>query len=412
MTYQKTLDWIHSHKANGRRPNLSRMEHLLNQLGNPQHQFPAVHIVGTNGKGSTTSYLQHIFTASGYKTGTFTSPYITRFNERIAIDNYPIPDEDLIDVVNQVQPHLAQLPQELGQITEFELVTVLMFVYFASQNVDIAFIEAGIGGLYDATNVFTALAVVLTSISPDHQETLGDSLTRIAQHKLGVLEEDVTLIFGKMTNSVRQTCYNEAYNYECPTYELGQDFTILDNGGAFDFTFHEFQLKDIHLKMLGKHQKANAALAIMTSLVLSPQFPQISIPSIIAGLEETSWPGRCELIKPNILLDGAHNPDSIAKLIDLLKEEFRHRPIKILFAGLKRKPLAEMLHQLSDFDVAVTAFDFYDAMPLADYPSDYARVTNYADWLAQAEQDVETLYVVTGSLYFISEVRQHILSKS
>lgn len=159
MNYTETLNWIHSHKANGRRPSLERMQCLLALLDNPQDKFPAIHVVGTNGKGSTTSFLQHILTASGYKTGTFTSPFITRFNERIAIDSIEIPDQDLVKTVQAIKPIVdsAEFQDKVGKVTEFELVTALMFYYFAVINpVDIAVIEAGIGGTYDSTNVFTA----------------------------------------------------------------------------------------------------------------------------------------------------------------------------------------------------------------------------------------------------------------
>ena len=143
MNYIETLNWIHSHKANGRRPSLERMQYLLALLDNPQDKFPAIHVVGTNGKGSTTSFLQHILTASGYKTGTFTSPFITRFNERIAIDSIEIPDQDLVKTVQAIKPLVdsAKFQDKVGKVTEFELVTALMFYYFAVINpIDIAVI--------------------------------------------------------------------------------------------------------------------------------------------------------------------------------------------------------------------------------------------------------------------------------
>ena len=213
MNYIETLNWIHSHKANGRRPSLERMQYLLALLDNPQDKFPAIHVVGTNGKGSTTSFLQHILTASGYKTGTFTSPFITRFNERIAIDSIEIPDQDLVKTVQAIKPLVdsAKFQDKSGKVTEFELVTALMFYYFAVINpIDIAVIEAGIGGTYDSTNVFTAKAVICPSISIDHQETLGNSLAEIAQHKAGVLKTNVPFIFGKMAEPVRHVFYQSS----------------------------------------------------------------------------------------------------------------------------------------------------------------------------------------------------------
>lgn len=408
-----TISWIHSFKANGRRPDLKRMEALLEKLGNPQKTFPAIHIVGTNGKGSTSSYLQHILTSSGYKAGTFTSPYIHRFNERISIDGKDIPDHDLDQTVQQIKPIIENqdIIGKFGKVTEFELITLIMFHYFATINpVDIAIIEAGIGGSYDSTNVFRPLALVCPSISLDHQDTLGDTLTKIAEHKVGALKKQVPFIFGPVTEEVRQDFYQKARELASPTYELGQDFHLLENSKAFDFVYQDQTISHIELAMLGQHQKANASLAAMTSLILAPQFPKITSEHIKHGLEKTHWPGRTELIRDNLMLDGAHNEDSIAKLVQVLKSQFSDRTIHVLFAGIGRKPLDKMLGQLADFNLAVTSFDFYEARPLELYPDKYDKVEDFRDWLNQAESS-EDFFVLTGSLYFISQVRNYLLSE-
>lgn len=413
MNYTETLNWIHSHKANGRRPSLERMRYLLKLLDNPQDKFPAVHIVGTNGKGSTTSFLQHILTASGYKTGTFTSPFITRFNERIAIDSTEISDQDLMATVQAIKPFVENVDfqEKVGKVTEFELVTTLMFYYFAVINpVDIAVIEAGIGGTYDSTNVFTAKAVICPSISIDHQETLGNSLAEIASHKAGVLKTGVPFVFGKMAETVRHVFYQQANTLACPTYELQKDFSFVKNSGAFNISYNQTTISNIHLKMLGEHQKANASLAAMAALILKEHFSNISSDSIKTGLEETVWAGRCELVRPNLMLDGAHNEDSIAKLVDLLKNDFSHKKIHILFAGLSRKPLTQMLEELANFDLTVTSFNFYQAQALEDYAEYYPKIKDYKNWLAKTKDFPDDLFVITGSLYFISEVRNYLLN--
>lgn len=414
MNYTTTLNWIHSHKANGRRPSLERMRYLLDLLDNPQNKFPAVHVVGTNGKGSTTSFLQHILTSSGYKTGTFTSPFITRFNERIAINGEQISDNDLILTAKAVKPIVESdsFQEKIGKVTEFELVTALMFYYFANINpVDIAVIEAGIGGTFDSTNVFTAQAVICPSISIDHQDTLGNTLAEIAAHKAGVLKPNVPFIFGKMSPEVREVFYQKSASLGCPTFEIAKDFFITENKKTFTFTQNDFSISDISLKMLGHHQKSNAALAAMTALILQDKFSKISRDSIKNGLENTIWAGRCELMTPNLMLDGAHNEDSIAKLIDVLRNEFSKKHIHILFAGLSRKPLGTMLEELLDFDLCVTTFNFYQAQDLSDYPEKYQKIPDYKKWLQQAEQNPNDMFVVTGSLYFISEVRNYLLNQ-
>lgn len=414
MNYTTTLNWIHSHKANGRRPSLERMRYLLDLLDNPQDKFPAVHVVGTNGKGSTTSFLQHILTSSGYKTGTFTSPFITRFNERIAINGEQISDNDLILTAKAVKPIVESdsFQEKVGKVTEFELVTALMFYYFANVNpVDIAVIEAGIGGTFDSTNVFVAQAVICPSISIDHQDTLGNTLAEIAGHKAGVLKPNVPFIFGKMAPEVKEVFYQKSASLGCPTYEIDKDFFVTENKKTFTFTQNDFSISDISLKMLGHHQKSNAALAAMTALILQEKFSKINKEGIKKGLENTIWAGRCELMTPNLMLDGAHNEDSIAKLVDVLKNEFSGKHIHILFAGLSRKPLDTMLEELSDFDLCVTTFNFYQAQDLSDYPEKYQKIPDYKKWLQQAEQNPNDMFVVTGSLYFISEVRNYLLNQ-
>lgn len=414
MNYTTTLNWIHSHKANGRRPSLERMRYLLDLLDNPQDKFPAVHVVGTNGKGSTTSFLQHILTSSGYKAGTFTSPFITRFNERIAINDEQISDNHLVQTAQAIKPIVESdsFQEKVGKVTEFELVTTLMFYYFANINpVDIAVIEAGIGGTFDSTNVFTAQAVICPSISIDHQDTLGKTLVEIAGHKAGVLKPNVPFIFGKMAPEVKEVFYQKSTSLGCPTYEIDKDFFVTENKKTFTFTQNDFSISDISLKMLGYHQKSNAALAAMTALILQNNFSKISRDSIKNGLENTIWAGRCELMTPNLMLDGAHNEDSIAKLIDVLKNEFSGKHIHILFAGLSRKPLDSMLNELSDFDLCVTTFNYYQAQNLSDYPKKYQKIPDYKKWLQQAEQNPNDMFVVTGSLYFISEVRNYLLNQ-
>lgn len=414
MTYIETLNWIHSHKANGRRPSLERMRYLLNLLDNPQDKFPAVHVVGTNGKGSTTSFLQHILTASSYKTGTFTSPFITRFNERIAIDGKEISDSNLVKTAQAIKPIVDSnvFQEKVGKVTEFELVTALMFCYFATINpVDVAVIEAGIGGTFDSTNVFTAKAVICPSISIDHQETLGKTLTEIAGHKAGVLNPHIPFIFGEMTPEVQKVFHQKAKELDCPTYELDKEFSIRENGKNFDFHYQDMTISNITLSMLGHHQRTNASLAAMTAIILKSHFKNITKTTIKNSLENTVWAGRCELIRPNLMLDGAHNEDSVAKLVDVLKKDFSNRNIHILFAGLRRKPLTKMLEELSAFDLAVTSLNFYQAQALSDYPEKYKKVADYKDWLADAENNPEDFFVVTGSLYFISEVRNFLLNQ-
>ena len=404
MNYTETLNFIHSFKGNGRRPQLERMRWLLKQAGNPQTHFPTVHIVGTNGKGSTTSYLQNILTKSGYQVGTFTSPYITRFNERISINGTEIPDKDLISLVAKAQVLLDDLEEHTAfeRPTEFELVTLLMFLYFDLKQVDMAIIEAGIGGRLDSTNVLSPELVICTSIGFDHTETLGDSLLDIANHKAGVMRKNTPILLGRVSAEVEHFFNQKSHDLQAPLAIIDREIQLLPKDN--------WESPNLKLPMLGQHQENNAGLAVTAAHLLAQTFPKITDKSTQEGIEETHWPGRSEWIGNNIYLDGAHNPQGIASLKQVLKDNFANRRVHILFAGLRRKPLADLLEELKDYDITVTSFDLFEALPLNDYPKDFKRVADYRDWLAQAESaNSDDLFVVTGSLYFISEVRNYLI---
>ena len=413
MNYTETLNFIHSFKGNGRRPQLERMRWLLRQAGEPQSHYPTVHIVGTNGKGSTTSYLQNILTKSGYQVGTFTSPYITRFNERISINGTEIPDKDLISLVAKAQVLLNDLEEhtDFDRPTEFELVTLLMFLYFDLKQVDMAIIEAGIGGQLDSTNVLSPELVICTSIGFDHTETLGNSLLDIANHKAGVMRENTPILLGRVSTEVEHFFNQKSHDLQAPLAIIDREIQLLPRDNqTIQVSYDHWESPNLKLPMLGQHQENNAGLAVTAAHLLAQTFSKITDKSIQEGIEETHWPGRSEWIGNNIYLDGAHNPQGIASLKQVLKDNFANRRVHILFAGLRRKPLADLLEELKDYDITVTSFDFFEALPLDDYPKDFKRVADYRDWLAQAESsDSEDLFVVTGSLYFISAVRNYLI---
>ena len=415
MNYTETLNFIHSFKGNGRRPQLERMRWLLKQAGNPQTHFPTVHIVGTNGKGSTTSYLQNILTKSGYQVGTFTSPYITRFNERISINGTEIPDKDLISLVAKAQVLLNDLEEhtDFDRPTEFELVTLLMFLYFDLKQVDMAIIEAGIGGRLDSTNVLSPELVICTSIGFDHTETLGDRLLDIANHKAGVMRENTPILLGRVSAEVEHFFNQKSHDLQAPLAIIDREIQLLPKDNrTIQISYDHWESPNLKLPMLGQHQENNAGLAVTAAHILAQTFSKITDKSIQEGIEETHWPGRSEWIGNNIYLDGAHNPQGIASLKQVLKDNFANRRVHILFAGLRRKPLADLLEELKDYDITVTSFDFFEALPLDDYPKDFKRAADYRDWFAQAESaNSDDLFVVTGSLYFISEVRNHLINE-
>ena len=416
MTYQEALDWIHGQLKFGIKPGLERMAWMLKELGNPQDNLKAVHIVGTNGKGSTVNALQTIFTQAGYEVGTFTSPYIVDFKERISLNGQMISEEDLLDLVNRVKPVVERLPKETEHenATEFEIITVLMFLYFGQVHpVDIAFIEAGMGGLHDSTNLFKPLAVLCPSIGLDHQAILGNTHAEIAAEKAGVLKNGAPFIYATDRTDVRDVFEKKAREEGSKTYELGRDFTAEGSSHSFDFTYGVQRLDDIALAMAGQHQVANASLAIMASLLLQKDYPKVTLELIKHALAHANWRGRTEFLRPNLMIDGAHNNESVKVLIDLLQSEYANKEIELLFAAIDTKPIDGMLAQLKSVgDLTVTSFDYPNSVKLDKYPEAYKQVPDFKTWIKEhMTTDNKKLYVVTGSLYFISQVRKWVLEQ-
>lgn len=416
MIYQEALDWIHGQLKFGIKPGLERMAWMLEELGNPQDNLKAVHIVGTNGKGSTVNALQTIFSQAGYEVGTFTSPYIIDFKERISINGQMISEENLLGLVERVKPVVERLPKETEHenATEFEIITVLMFLYFGQVHpVDIAFIEAGMGGLHDSTNLFSPLAVICPSIGLDHQAVLGNTHAEIATEKAGVLKNGASFIYATDRTDVRDVFKQKANEEGSKTYELGKDFTAEGSSHSFDFIYKEQRLEGIALAMAGQHQVANASLAIMASLLLQKDYPKVTPELIKDALAHASWLGRTEFLMPNLMIDGAHNNESVKVLIDLLRSEYADKDIELLFAAIDTKPIDSMLAQLESVgDLTVTSFEYPNSVKLDKYPVTYKQVSDFQTWIEEhVTTNDDKLYVITGSLYFISQVRKWILEQ-
>lgn len=414
MNYQECLDWIHSKLKFGQKPGTQRVQWLLNELGNPQANLKAVHVVGTNGKGSTVNYLQQIFSLAGYEVGTFVSPYIMDFRERISLNGQMISREDFVSLVNQIAPFVERLPIETkwGNATEFEIITVLMFYYFGVMHpVDIAFIEAGLGGLYDSTNVFTPLLVICPSIGLDHQAILGDTYVDIANQKAGVLKAAVPFIYATDRSDVRTVFQEHATRLGIPAFELGREFFYDDKKETFTFHYQDKILPDISLSMPGKHQRNNASLAVMAVTLLQKTYQKATDDIVLTALKQSHWLGRTELIRRNLMIDGAHNNESVAVLVEVLKTRYADKDIHILFAAIDTKPVTQMLKALDQFaSLTVTSFSYPNSLPLDQYPQQYDRVSSWQEWLKTRYRETDdNLYVVTGSLYFISEIRQFLV---
>ena len=416
MNYLDSLHWIHERTKFGIKPGVKRMKWMLDKLGNPEEKIQAVHVVGTNGKGSTVSYLREALVANNYEIGTFTSPFIVTFNERISINGIPITDDELVELVQIVKPISERLESEtdLGPATEFEIITLMMFVYFGTVHpVDFVIIEAGLGALNDSTNVFQPIMTVLTSIGLDHTNILGDTYMDIAREKAGVIKPSVPLVYAikpkdalHFVREVVEKNYNKGL-------ELDRDFHVLSDDTEFTYRYGSYELENIQLKMIGQHQHENAALAITTLIEMYQRgMIQLNFNTMIDAIEHTTWSGRIEKVQeePLILIDGAHNRESIDALVDTLKQYYPDKKIDVLFAAIDGKPIGKMMNSIEEIAnrFYVTTFDFPKALPI-DAVYDYLehhhieKVQYYPQFIEQYDGE---LLVVTGSLYFISEVRK------
>jgi dihydrofolate synthase / folylpolyglutamate synthase len=429
-TYEEALHWIHSRLRLGIKPGLMRMEWMMEKLGNPEQKIKFVHIGGTNGKGSTVTYLRSILEQAGYETGTFTSPYIEQFNERISLNGVPISDEEIVVLANVIYPLSEELEKtELGGPSEFEIITAMAIYYFARVHpVDVAIFEVGLGGRFDSTNVIQPLLSIITNIGLDHTQLLGSTHKEIAFEKAGIIKAGASLISAVNQEDAREVISNRANELSVSTYFLNESFKVADHisiesGEKFSLEFNGQTLQDLMITMYGQHQTENAALAVVASLLLQKEHAfEIDEHQIYAGLKEAYWPGRFELVSHNpiLILDGAHNEEGMTALTAELSKRYHNQTIKIIFSALADKKLDEMIKKLDKVADEITFVSF-------DYPrattaealynlSSSANRKYHKNWKEaltiefKSVQENEIL-VVTGSLYFISQVK-HFLKET
>ena len=404
-------EWLHSRIGLNFRSGLGRMQQAVDLLGNPEKSYPIIHVTGTNGKGSTIAFMRELFMGHGKKVATFTSPHIISINDRICINGQPIADADFIRLANKVKEMEKTLLQTHDQLSFFELLTLIAFLYFREQEVDLVLLEVGIGGLLDTTNVVTGEIAVITSIGFDHQETLGDSLEAIAEQKAGIFKAGKKAVIAKLPPEARLVCQKKAESLAVDLYQTGQDFSMLN--GDFSSSLGTFSQLKIGLE--GAYQQENAALALQAFLLFMREGKDIvDGQAIRQALDKTHWAGRLERIRPQIYLDGAHNLPALTRLVEFIKEKEQedYRP-QILFGALKRKDYQGMLGYLTEnlpqVELKVTGFDYQGALEETDVIG-YDVIFSYREFISsfEARADAQDLLFITGSLYFISEVRSHL----
>ncbi|MHB7935138.1 bifunctional folylpolyglutamate synthase/dihydrofolate synthase [Staphylococcus haemolyticus] len=415
MNYLESLYWIHERTKFGIKPGIKRMEWMLDRLNNPQLNIRGIHVGGTNGKGSTVAYIRAALVENGYEVGTFTSPFIETFNERISLNGLPITNDEIVELVEIVKPISEALEQEteLGGATEFEIITTMMFVYFGQIHpVDFVVVEAGLGIKNDSTNVFNPILSVLTSIGLDHTDILGNTYLDIAKDKGAIIKPNIPVIYAVKNEEALKYIRDLAESSEAKPIELDREIVVVSQDDEFTYRYKDYELETIILNMLGEHQKENAALAITALIELYEQeIITLDFNKMIDAIESVSWTGRIEQVKENplIIIDGAHNNESIEALIDTIKNYYDNEKMDVLFSAIKGKPVHGMLNKLEEISnhLYFTEFDFPKALT-KDELSEQVNLEHIEfidDYVSFIKNYEGNGLLITGSLYFISEVK-------
>lgn len=432
LTYTEALDYIHSLKKFGSKLELNSIKKLLELMGNPEKNLNFIHIAGTNGKGSTTVFCANILSEAGYVTGTFISPHVLDFRERFQVNGKMITEVELAWIVSTIKPIAEDLLKENIVITEFEFITAIGFAFFIYKKCDIVCLEVGLGGKFDSTNVIEdPLACIITSISLDHTDRLGSSISEITEQKAGIIKENSKII-----------CYplieKEAFDViqkKCTEYKsviLIKTSIKSLNIVSTDILGSEFEYNGIEyiISLPGIHQIYNSITAIETiksiqNLKLKqikklnkPKYINVKPLDIVNGLQKTTFPARFELIssEPNIILDGAHNIDGAIALSNILK--IINKKKTIIFGVLKTKNCKEIIETISkcaDNFICVDIKsnpDYLEKEKISKYfkqlgiecriAKDYEDSINIAKYLSTLNDYI----IICGSIYLISDIRK------
>jgi dihydrofolate synthase / folylpolyglutamate synthase len=407
--------------------NLENITILLERLGRPDRTYPSVHIAGTNGKGSTAAFLEKILREAGFRTGLNTSPHLERINERIRISGEEIANERFAEIFTRIHAVIEELLAE-GKLrahpTYFESVTALAFEAFARERVDFAMVEVGLGGRLDATNVVTPLVSIITRIDFDHENYLGHSLREIAGEKAGILKAQVPAVFASQLPEAREVLLERAKELRCPVVETDEAFCVEDEVfeyGCLRATVSEIasgKTFSLAPRLAGRFQLQNALNAVAAARILQNRDYRITDENIETGVATTEWPGRLERLqtRPDVYLDGAHNPGAARELAGFLEESFAGRKVYLIFGAMRDKAVDEVTGML--FPHAHEVIFTQPGTPRAvsarqlaemagDHASKFTVIENAEQALesALAKAGPEDAIFITGSLYLVGELR-------
>lgn len=426
MNYREIVDYIEEiPKFTSKNP-LDHTKALLKCLGDPQNQMQVIHVAGTNGKGSVCAYLDSMLRAGGYKVGLFTSPHLVKINERFKINGEMISDERFVKAFEEVQKIIKKAQEDgLDHPSYFETLFLMGMVVFKEADVDYVVLETGLGGRLDATNtVDHPLACIITSISLDHVEYLGDTIEKIAGEKAGIIKPGVPVIFDGNQEEAEKVIKNRAKELGCPYYEVKQASqkmtSYTPDGISFTYDSKIYGTIDLFIPFIAKYQMMNASLAVETMGVLK-EVHKIEKETLKAGMEHTKWQGRMETVLPGVIVDGAHNEDGIAKFVETVRYFQDDYPITLLFTTVSDKDFKDMIQKICNglhfSNVYVTEIwgsRKQSSTELAELFRENGCKQVYAEpdcekafELAYAKKGDGLLFVV-GSLYLVGEIKDYL----
>ncbi|TQS76109.1 bifunctional folylpolyglutamate synthase/dihydrofolate synthase [Ornithinibacillus gellani] len=429
VNYQEACSFFENRKNYGIKPGLERMVKLLESLGNPQHELQAVHVAGTNGKGSTVAFMQHALRANGYITGQFTSPSLSGLTGHILVNGQAVTEDVFLDLLEKVIPHVMTMDKQDNHPTEFEILTAMAFLHF-SNSVDIALVEAGMGGLEDTTNCMQPILSIISNVALDHTAFLGSNVAEIARHKAGIIKENVPVVWGEMDDSAAQIIKETTVKLHADSYHLGEDFLytqVVSTNDVTAFTWNNQtgDALDVMIKMPGLHQVKNAALALQGLKLLEQLGYRNDWQRTLEAFRITALPGRFEKVhkKPLIIIDGAHNPAGMSAFLAAVEQGYHDKEKHLIFAGFSDKDLKHMLQASQPFfhSITLTTFAHERAASIQELSRfiEGKGILKDADWLkvlqtilANQHRSSEAVYFFAGSLHFIKLVRTAIVNQT
>lgn len=420
-TYSETIAYLFSLHRFGIKLGLEAITDILGRLDNPQWQYATLHIAGTNGKGSSSAMLASILQANGYRVGLYTSPHLIDFRERIRVQGEDISEGEVCELTAQIR----EVAESHPPLTFFEFTTAMAFRHFMNRQVDMAVVEVGMGGRFDATNVLKPLGVLITGIDFDHEAYLGDSLQAIAQEKAGIICHRTPVVLGPMPMEIIRIFETQARKWHAPCFRFGQEFSLSPTG-KMEFTFHgkEWTIPGLQTNLLGRHQMVNAVNTLALLETAMEETYSLSPAAIRTGLQQVKWRGRLEVIQhdPLIVLDGAHNPSGAHVVFDFLRSQIHDCPGRklILVIGMMHdknhqgfmRVLLPLVDRLILTQPRMERAATMDALKQAVNRDDLVPYLFADSWEAfsQAKQiaNPSDVICVTGSLFLVGEVLERL----